>query len=77
MTLPVQVVRLDPDLPLPAYAHPGDAGADHQGVEGVSVHTGSIGPAPRARKRETGTAARDAVAFDPKVHGIPSTKGAL
>lgn len=22
------VVRLDPDLPLPAYAHPGDAGAD-------------------------------------------------
>ena len=26
--LPVPVVRLDPDLPLPAYAHPGDAGAD-------------------------------------------------
>ncbi len=26
--LDVQVVRLDPDLPLPAYAHPGDAGAD-------------------------------------------------
>jgi dUTP pyrophosphatase len=25
-TLPVR--RLDPDLPLPAYAHPGDAGAD-------------------------------------------------
>jgi dUTP pyrophosphatase len=24
----VQVVRLDPDLPLPSYAHPGDAGAD-------------------------------------------------
>ncbi|KRE96390.1 deoxyuridine 5'-triphosphate nucleotidohydrolase [Nocardioides sp. Soil774] len=24
----VAVVRLDPDLPLPAYAHPGDAGAD-------------------------------------------------
>ena len=24
----VQVRRLDPDLPLPAYAHPGDAGAD-------------------------------------------------
>lgn len=22
------IVRLDPDLPLPAYAHPGDAGAD-------------------------------------------------
>lgn len=26
--LPVPVVRLDPDLPLPAYAHPGDAGMD-------------------------------------------------
>lgn len=27
-SLEVAVVRLDPDLPLPAYAHPGDAGAD-------------------------------------------------
>ena len=26
--LTVPVVRLDPDLPLPGYAHPGDAGAD-------------------------------------------------
>lgn len=26
--LDVQVRRLDPDLPLPSYAHPGDAGAD-------------------------------------------------
>lgn len=26
--LPVPVVRLDPDLPLPSYAHEGDAGAD-------------------------------------------------
>ena len=26
--LPVAVVRLDLDLPLPSYAHPGDAGAD-------------------------------------------------
>ncbi|HEX3930541.1 MAG TPA: dUTP diphosphatase [Nocardioides sp.] len=26
--LPVAVVRLDPGLPLPSYAHPGDAGAD-------------------------------------------------
>lgn len=24
----VPLVRLDPDLPMPAYAHPGDAGAD-------------------------------------------------
>lgn len=26
--VPVRVCRLDPDLPLPAYAHPGDAGMD-------------------------------------------------
>ncbi|QCW50848.1 dUTP diphosphatase [Nocardioides dongxiaopingii] len=26
--LDIQVLRLDPGLPLPAYAHPGDAGAD-------------------------------------------------
>ncbi len=26
--LRVEVLRLDPDLPLPAYARPGDAGAD-------------------------------------------------
>jgi dUTP pyrophosphatase len=26
--LRVPVIRLDPDLPLPAYAHPGDGGAD-------------------------------------------------
>ena len=28
MPLEIQVQRLDADLPLPAYAHPGDAGAD-------------------------------------------------
>ena len=28
MTLPVPIVQLDPDLPLPAYAHEGDAGLD-------------------------------------------------
>ncbi|MCM0618816.1 dUTP diphosphatase [Nocardioides bruguierae] len=27
-TLEVQVVRLDPEVPLPSYARPGDAGAD-------------------------------------------------
>ncbi len=26
--LDIALVRLDPDLPVPAYAHPGDAGAD-------------------------------------------------
>jgi dUTP pyrophosphatase len=28
MALDVLIQRLDPELPLPAYAHPGDAGAD-------------------------------------------------
>ena len=37
------VVRLDPDLPLPAYAHPGDAGADL--VTAVDV---TLGPGERA-----------------------------
>jgi len=27
-TVPVAVRQLDPELPLPSYAHPGDAGAD-------------------------------------------------
>ena len=34
--LPVPVVRLDPELPLPSYAHPGDAGANlHSTVDVV------------------------------------------
>ncbi|MGI8939978.1 MAG: dUTP diphosphatase [Iamia sp.] len=33
--LRVPVVRLDPDLPLPAYAHDGDAGADLHAREDV------------------------------------------
>jgi dUTP pyrophosphatase len=28
LDLQIQVLRLDPGLPVPAYAHPGDAGAD-------------------------------------------------
>lgn len=28
MPLEIQIVRLDPDVPAPGYAHPGDAGAD-------------------------------------------------
>lgn len=28
MSLSIQIVQLDPDLPLPAYAHEGDAGLD-------------------------------------------------
>jgi dUTP pyrophosphatase len=39
----VSVLRLDPELPLPAYAHPGDAGADL--VTTVDVH---LDPGERA-----------------------------
>ena len=41
--LDVAVVRLDPDLPLPSYAHPGDAGADLHTT--VDVH---LAPGERA-----------------------------
>jgi len=36
----VPVVRLDPDLPLPAYAHPGDAGADLVAREDATIAAG-------------------------------------
>jgi dUTP pyrophosphatase len=35
--LPVPIVQLDPDLPLPAYAHPGDAGLDLRSTIDVEV----------------------------------------
>ena len=38
LTIPVR--RLDPDLPLPAYAHPGDAGADLVAREGAVLAAG-------------------------------------
>jgi dUTP pyrophosphatase len=41
--LRVQVVRLDPDVPLPSYAHPGDAGADL-----VTTSDVTLGPGERA-----------------------------
>lgn len=44
--VPVQVRRLDPDLPVPAYAHPGDAGADLVAAEDVE-----LAPGARARVR--------------------------
>src|SRR4051812_42029991 len=40
MPLPVPVVRLDPDLPLPAYAHPGDAGVDLRAREDTHLAAG-------------------------------------
>ena len=38
--LEVALVRLDPDLPLPLYAHPGDAGADLVAREGTVLAPG-------------------------------------
>lgn len=38
--LPVPVLRLDPDLPLPAYAHPGDAGLDLHAREDAVIPAG-------------------------------------
>ena len=40
MALPVPVVRLDPDLPLPTYAHPGDAGLDLHAREDAHLPAG-------------------------------------
>jgi dUTP pyrophosphatase len=36
----IGIVRLDPELPVPAYAHPGDAGADLCTREDVSLAPG-------------------------------------
>jgi len=38
--VPIQIVRLDPDLPVPSYAHPGDAGADLFAREDVTLAPG-------------------------------------
>ena len=42
MSAPVEILvrRLDPDLPLPAYAHPGDAGADLATTADVTLPPG-------------------------------------
>jgi len=40
MALSVGVVRLDPDLPLPTYAHPGDAGLDLHAREDAHLAAG-------------------------------------
>ena len=37
MSLPIDLVRLDPELPLPAYAHHGDAGLDLYARESATV----------------------------------------
>ncbi|MFC4336414.1 dUTP diphosphatase [Salininema proteolyticum] len=38
--LPVRIVMLDPDLPQPSYAHPGDAGADLRSREDFALEPG-------------------------------------
>nr|WP_246001557.1 dUTP diphosphatase [Allorhizocola rhizosphaerae] len=38
--VPVAVLQLDPDLPLPSYAHPGDAGADLYAAEDAVIPPG-------------------------------------
>jgi dUTP pyrophosphatase len=40
VSLPVPIVRLDPDLPLPEYAHEGDAGLDLYAREGATLAAG-------------------------------------
>ena len=39
-TVPVALRRLDPELPLPSYAHPGDAGADLVAAADVEIPPG-------------------------------------
>jgi dUTP pyrophosphatase len=40
VTARLAVLRLDPHLPLPAYAHPGDAGLDLHAAETVTLKPG-------------------------------------
>jgi len=44
--VPVLLRRLDPDLPAPAYAHPGDAGADLVAREDVTLAPGQRATVP-------------------------------
>jgi dUTP pyrophosphatase len=40
VSLPIDLVQIDPDLPLPAYAHPGDAGLDLYAREDARIRAG-------------------------------------
>jgi len=46
MSVEVLIQRLDPDLPPPAYAHPGDAGADLHAREDVELLPGERAVVP-------------------------------
>ncbi len=39
-SLPIPIVQLDPDLPLPKYAHDGDAGMDLYAAEDATIAAG-------------------------------------
>jgi len=39
-SLPISIVQLDPDLPLPKYAHDGDAGMDLYAAEEATIAAG-------------------------------------
>jgi dUTP pyrophosphatase len=40
MSLAIDLVRLDPELPLPSYAHPGDAGLDLHARDDAMIPAG-------------------------------------
>ncbi len=44
--LEIQIVRLDPDVPMPGYAHPGDAGADLTTTVDVTLAPGERAMVP-------------------------------
>jgi dUTP pyrophosphatase len=46
VTAEVLLVRLDPDLPVPGYAHPGDAGVDLRARESVRIAPGARAAVP-------------------------------
>ena len=64
--LEVPLVRLDPDLPVPSYAHQGDAGADLAEVLGL-LEVGGEAAADLVDARVAGTTATVAVKFAAKL----------
>lgn len=68
--LTIEVVRLDPDLPLPSYAHPGDAGADLVAAEDVTLAPGERVLVP------TGIAVALPAGYAAFVHPAPDSRRA-
>ncbi len=59
MTLPVPIVQLDPDLPLPAYAHEGDAGLDLYAREAAHLAPGGGRAREEGRDERSGPSTGD------------------